>query len=98
VAFHRLNQATTAEKLLASYKIPLKSFRVYNPDVRNLAAPLPAGYWYALPSDADDVTILASRHRRHQGVPDQVRGARPVHRPSLVNADGPQVRGIEPKF
>ncbi len=71
VAFHRMTKPKSGLKLSLEHGVSLREFQFFNPDVRNLQKPLPAGFYVALPGHKDDMSAMidtiaptASRLRR----------------------------------
>lgn len=60
VAFLKVTPGKTAVQLAAQYRIPLATFRLYNPDLRNIHAKLPRGLLIAIPGENDDLAMLTA--------------------------------------
>jgi membrane-bound lytic murein transglycosylase D len=74
LTFHRVNAPITGSDYARRNGIPVQDFRLFNPDVRNLNAKLPVGYYVILPGndgEIDDlisaITLKTSRTRRFAG-------------------------------
>jgi membrane-bound lytic murein transglycosylase D len=63
IAFQRLARPLSGLGVSAEHGVAVRDFMVFNPDVRDMRKTLPKGYWVALPSSDDRVTILASLRR-----------------------------------
>ncbi len=60
LTFHRLKAPITALEYSRRNGIPLQDFRLFNPDVRNINARLPVGYYVILPGTDGEVDELIS--------------------------------------
>lgn len=64
VVFNKISSPANASELASANGIDLHSFEEYNPDIRDVRARLPAGFWYASPAKDDDLSVLSTmRHR-----------------------------------
>jgi membrane-bound lytic murein transglycosylase D len=60
LTFHRVNAPITALDYSRRNGIPLQDFRLFNPDIRNLNAKLPVGYYVILPGTEGEIDELIS--------------------------------------
>jgi membrane-bound lytic murein transglycosylase D len=79
LTFHRINASITGLAYSRRNGIPLQDFRLFNPDIRNLHARLPVGYYVILPGsdgELDDLitAIKAKPSRTRRFAKDHSRG------------------------
>jgi membrane-bound lytic murein transglycosylase D len=60
LTFHRVKASMTALDYSRRNGIPLQDFRLFNPDIRNLNARLPVGYYVILPGSDGEIDELIS--------------------------------------
>ncbi len=60
LTFHRVKAPLTALEYSRRNGIPLQDFRLFNPDIRNLNARLPVGYYVILPGNDGEIDELIS--------------------------------------
>ncbi len=60
LTFHRINMPVSARDYSSRNGIPLQDFKLFNPDVKNLAAKLPVGFHVILPGNDGEVDDLIS--------------------------------------
>ena len=60
LTFHRVNASITALEYSRRNGVPLQDFRLFNPDIRNLNARLPVGYYVILPGNDGEIDELIS--------------------------------------
>ncbi len=58
LTFHRVNASITPLEYARRNGIPIQDFRVFNPDIRNLRARLPVGYYVILPGNDGEIDEL----------------------------------------
>ncbi len=79
LTFHRVNAPITAQEYARRNGIPLQDFRLFNPDVKNMKARLPVGFYVILPGtdgELDElITSIKSRPSRSRRVVK--RGSKP---------------------
>ncbi|MGK5082193.1 lytic transglycosylase domain-containing protein [Bdellovibrionota bacterium FG-1] len=58
VAFRKAEAGKSALQFAMEHGIPLQTFQLYNPDIRNLHSRLPHGFLIAVPGESDDLAHL----------------------------------------
>lgn len=60
LTFHRVNAPLSGREFATRNGIPLQDFRIFNPDVKNLNAKLPRGFYVILPGAEGEIDDLIS--------------------------------------